>query len=107
MTGAPPRDTTSTPGPVRPSLDVPPLAAWWIIAAGVVVTMLFVLTDHMLRATTTFGGTLALAAVLRLTLSQAQVGGLAVRGRWVDAITLLVLSVAVLLRGFTLDLTAR
>ena len=107
MTGTPSREGAEPAVPQRPSLGVPPLAAWWIVGAGVLAAMFFVLTDQMLRATTAFGGTLALAAVLRLTLPPDRVGGIAVRGRWVDAITLLVLAVGVLLSGFTLDLTAR
>ena len=102
-----PSEGEDGPPAIRPPLDVPPLAAGWVVAAGVAVAMLFVLTDHMLRATTTFGGTLALAALLRLTLSEDRIGGLAVRGRWVDAITLMVLSGAVLASGFAVDLAAR
>ena len=92
---------------VRPALDVPHLAAWWVLAAGLVATMIFVLTDHMLRATTTLGGALAVAAGLRLILASTRAGGLVVRSPWVDALTLLLLAAAVLGCGFTLDLTAR
>lgn len=92
---------------VRPTLDVPPLAAWWVIAAGIVVALLFVLTDHMLRATATCGGTLLLAAVLRLAIPGSKAGGIAVRGPLVDTLTLVTLATAVLVSGFTLDLTAR
>ena len=42
--------------PRRPALDVPPLAAWWVIAGGIVVGLRFVLTDHVLRATAVSGG---------------------------------------------------
>jgi len=95
------------PGPTRPALDVPPLAAWWIIAAGIVVAMLFLLTDHVLRATVACAGSLLLAAVLRLTLPGARAGGIAVRSPLVDTVTLVVLALAVLGSGFSLDLTAR
>lgn len=93
--------------PVRPALDVRPLAAWWIIAAGVVVAMLFLLTDHVLRATVACAGSLLLAAVLRLALPGSRAGGIAVRGPLVDVTILVTLAVAVLVSGFTLDLTAR
>lgn len=95
------------PGPTRPALDVRPLAAWWIIAAGILVAMLFLLTDHVLRATVTCGATLVLAAVLRVALPGSKAGGIAVRGPLVDVVTLVVLALAVLVSGFTLDLTAR
>ena len=103
---AEPAGGAGTPPPVRPALDVPPLAAWWVPAAGLVVAMLFILTDHMLRATTTLSGALALAAVLRLTLTTSRAGGIVVRSPWVDALTLLLLAASVLVCGFTLDLTA-
>lgn len=91
----------------RPGLDVPPLAGWWLIAAGFAVALLFVLTDHMLRATSVFAASLVLAAVLRLALPRSRSGGVIVRGPVVDAITLLVLAAGLLVSGFTLDLTAR
>ena len=93
--------------PARPPLDVPPLAAWWLVAAGVTVGMLFLATDHVLRATLCLGGSLLLAAALRLTVRGSTMGGIAVRGPLVDVITLVVLGAAVLVSGFTLDLTAR
>lgn len=91
----------------RPPLDVPPLRAWWIVAAGVVVALLFVLTDHILRATVALSGTLFLAAVLRLALPPERAGGVVVRGPRTDVAVLVVLGGLVLLSGFTLDLTAR
>lgn len=93
--------------PVRPALDVRPLAAWWLIAGGVTAALLFILTDHVLRATLCIGGSLLLAAVLRVTLPGSRSGGIAVRGPLVDVVTLVVLAVAVLVAGFSLDLTAR
>ena len=91
----------------RPALDVPPLGAWWLVAAGLLAAMLFFLTDHVLRATTALGATLVLAAVLRLSLSRDRAGGIIVRGRVVDAVTLLLLAALVVASGFTLDLSPR
>ena len=91
----------------RPALDTRPLAAWWVIFAGLLVGLLFVLTDHMLRATVSLGGALLLAAVLRVALPGSRVGGIAVRGPVVDVVLLVLLGVAVLVSGFTLDLAAR
>ena len=50
--------------------------------------------------------TLLLAALLRVTVRGSTMGGIAVRGPLVDVITLVVLGAAVLVSGFTLDLTA-
>ncbi len=104
-----PSQTTSDDDvvPVRPALDVPPLAAWWLIAAGLVVGMLFFYTDHVLRATLACGGSLVLAAALRVALPESRAGGIVVRNRWVDVATLLLLAAAVLVSGFTLDLGPR
>ena len=95
------------PAQVRPALDTRPLAAWWVIFAGLVVGLFFVLTDHMLRATVSLGAALLLAALLRVTLPGTKVGGIAVRGPFVDVVILVLLGVAVLVSGFTLDLAAR
>lgn len=90
--------------PTRPALDVRPLAAWWVIAVGVLVGMGFLLTDHVLRATVTCGATFILAAVLRIALPGSRAGGIAVRGPLVDVVTLVALAVAILVVGFSLDL---
>lgn len=95
------------PPQVRPALDARPLAAWWAIFAGVVIALLFILTDHMLRATLSLGGVLLVAAVLRVSIPGSKAGGIAVRGPLIDVLTLVVLGVAVLVSGFSLDLTAR
>lgn len=100
-----PEEARATTG--RPGLDVPPLAGWWLIAAGFLVALLFILTDHVLRATSVFAASLVLAAVLRVALPRSRSGGVIVRGPVVDAVTLLVLAGGILLSGFTLDLTAR
>ncbi|MBA4083440.1 DUF3017 domain-containing protein [Janibacter terrae] len=106
MTGPGEREHRPT-APARPALDVRPLAAWWLIAGGLAVALLFILTDHVLRATLACAGSLLLAAVLRVTLPGSRAGGIAVRGPLVDVVTLVVLAVAVLVAGFSLDLTAR
>lgn len=84
-----------------------PLRAWWIVLAGLLVAALFILTDHMLRATASLGGTLLLAAAFRLVLTPEQAGGVASRGKVVDVAVLVTLGVLVLISGFSLDLTAR
>lgn len=106
-TGAEETSVGDEPAQVRPALDARPLAAWWVVLAGLVAGLLFVLTDHMLRATVSVGGVLLLAAVLRVILPGSKAGGIAVRGPLVDLVVLVGLGVAVLVAGFTLDLTAR
>ncbi len=103
-TSGPERAADDGTVPTRPALDVRPLAAWWVVAAGVLVGMGFLLTDHVLRATVACGGSLLLAAALRVTLPGSRAGGIAVRGPLVDVVTLVVLAVAILVAGFSLDL---
>lgn len=95
------------PPSLRPPIAVAPLRAWWIVLAGLLVAMLFILTDHMLRATVSLAGTLLLAAAFRLVLSPEQAGGVVARGKVTDVGVLVTLGVLVLISGFSLDLTAR
>ena len=82
------------------------LAAWWALAAGEVVALVFVATDHMWRATGTLALTLLGAAVLRVVLPVEGAGGLVVRRTAIDVAMLVLLAVAVALIGFNLDLTS-
>lgn len=91
----------------RPPLEVAPLRAWWLVLAGLVVALLFVATDHILRATVSLAGTLLLAAAIRVFLPPEQAGGVIVRGRAADIGVLVTLGVLVLVSGFTLDLGPR
>ena len=57
------------------------LAAWWALAAGVVVALVFVATDHMWRATGTLALTLlGAASVARLASERDQVRELGLIG---------------------------
>lgn len=91
----------------RPPIDVAPLRAWWIVLAGLLVAGLFILSDHMLRATVSLAGTLLLAAAFRIFLTPERAGGVASRGKVVDVAVLVTLGALVLISGFSLDLTAR
>lgn len=102
-------------GPVPPDvpLDVAPeprppivsgLRAWWVPLAGLLLALGFVVTDHMLRAGASFGGSMLVAAVLRAVLPESMAGGLVVRQRWLDVAMLTVGGVLVLVSAFTLDL---
>ncbi|GAB3113570.1 hypothetical protein GCM10027055_18290 [Janibacter alkaliphilus] len=82
------------------------LGAWWLVAALVLLGV-GVAIDRMLWASVIVSGGLALGALLRLTLPEERAGGLVVRARAVDVATLLVLGLAVLVSGLSLDLTPR
>lgn len=83
---------------------MPRLAAWWIFAAGVVAAVVLGATAHPLRATYAFAAASAVAAVLRAVLSPPTAGGLVVRGRVADVLTLAVLAAAVGIIGQTMNL---
>lgn len=83
---------------------MPRLAAWWIFAVGVVGAVAFGATAHPLRATYAFTAALVVAGVLRALLSPPTAGGLVVRSRVVDVLTLSVLAVAVGVIGQTMNL---
>jgi len=101
------QESGGQPPSPRPPITVAPLRAWWIVLAGLLVAALFILTDHMLRATASLAGTLLLAAAFRLVLTPEQAGGVASRSKVVDVAVLVTLGVLVLISGFSLDLTAR
>lgn len=99
-----PSDVPSeAPTEPRPPI-VSGLRAWWLPVAGLLVALGFVLTDHMLRAGASFGGSMLLAAGLRAVLPESIAGGLVVRQRWVDVVMLTVGGIVVLVSAFTLDL---
>lgn len=83
------------------------LAAWWVLAIGLLVALGFFAADHMWRATAVLSGTLLVCAVLRARLPVERAGGLVVRRPWIDVATLVLLGVAVAVLGFTLDLRVR
>ena len=83
------------------------LRAWWVLALGVTLALVFVATDHMWRATGVLSATLVIAAVLRVVLPVEQAGGLVVRRARIDVVLLLLLAGVVAGLGFTLDLTVR
>lgn len=98
-------------GPPDPDSSIEPrppivrgLRLWWLPMAGLVVGMLFIATDHMLRAGASIAGSLWLAAGLRAVLPEEAAGGLVVRYRWLDVVLLLVAGGLVALSAFTLDL---
>ena len=87
----------------RPPI-VSALGLWWLPSLGLVVGMLFVATDHMLRAGASVAASLWLAAALRAFFSEDRAGGLVVRAKWFDVGLLLLGGAVVALSAFTLDL---
>lgn len=96
-------DPVPAPEP-RPAISADLRWPWFLLAAGLVIALLFVATDHILRATLALGGSLLGAAGLRAVLPERAAGGLRVRGRLLDVLVLAGLGIAVLVSGFTLDL---
>ncbi|MDO5504136.1 MAG: DUF3017 domain-containing protein [Actinomycetia bacterium] len=80
------------------------LRLWWLPAAGLVVALAFLWTDHMWRAGASFAGSLWLAAGLRAAFPEERAGGLVVRSRWLDVLILVLAGGLVALSAFTLDL---
>lgn len=83
------------------------LGLWWVLAAGLLVAFAFVATDHLLRGTVVMGATLGVSAVLRAVAPTERAGGLVVRRRWLDVLILVALGLAIVVSGFTLDLSTR
>ncbi len=94
-----------TPEP-RPPV-VPRLATWWVVAAVLALALVFVATDHLLRAGVTLAAGCLVGAVLRGVLPEDRAGGLVVRSRFVDVATMAVLGALVLLSALVLDLLPR
>ncbi len=86
---------------------VPRLAAWWGVAAVFASAFVLVAGGHLLRGGVVLAGACFVGAVLRLVLPEARAGGLVVRSRPVDVVTLLVLGTLVLVSALVLDLGAR
>lgn len=74
-----------------------PLGAWWLGAIGLTLSLMLLRGEGLRAYGIALGVTLGGLGLLRAALPPRLVGGLAVRGRWVDAVTLLVLGVAVAL----------
>lgn len=98
--GSPPVTARVEPRPPTTSR----LATWWVLAIGLLIGLVFAAMTHPLRATFAFGGSCLVAAVLRGVLPTARAGGLVVRSRWFDVLTLAVLGVVVVVVGRSMNL---
>ena len=93
----------SSPRPRRPAnWGNQPLGLWWVLPTGLTIAMVVLFQGGVRPAGYTMAGTLDVAAILRLVLPRATVGGLLVRSRSWDALTLVVLAVAVTVISATL-----
>ncbi len=88
-------------------MTAPRLGWWWVAAPVLVLGVVFFVLDEVLLAGYTLAAGLGLAALLRLVLPTARSGGLAVRSRGVDVVTMLVLGLALAIITSVLDLTPR
>ena len=93
-------DSDELPGGVDPSGPV--LGVWWLSLLGLLVAALLLLSSNLRAYGYALGATLGVLALLRAVLPTARAGGLAVRGRWVDVATLLLLGAAVAVLASTL-----
>ncbi|OLT17245.1 hypothetical protein BJF86_16100 [Serinicoccus sp. CNJ-927] len=93
-------DSDELPGGVDPSGPV--LGVWWLSLLGLLVAALLLLSSNLRAYGYALGATLGALALLRAVLPTARAGGLAVRGRWVDVATLLLLGAAVAVLASTL-----
>jgi hypothetical protein len=71
------------------------LGLWWPVALVGVVGVAVVAAGQVRAGGYLFSAALALAAVLRAVLPQPRAGGLRVRRRWVDVLSLLGLAAVV------------
>lgn len=95
----------TSPRPRRPAnWGNQPLGLWWVLPVGLTVAIAVLFQGGVRPAGYTMAGTLVVAAALRLALPRASVGGLLVRSRSWDVLTLLALAVAVTVISATLTI---
>jgi Protein of unknown function (DUF3017) len=78
---------------------------WPIILVGLIFVAAFglVVTDYWRRGSLLLGIGVGVAAALRLVLSENRAGLLVVRGRFLDFMTMAVVSAAVIYTAWTID----
>ena len=81
-----------------------PLGVWWVGVVGLVVAGLLLTSSNLRAYGYALGATLAVLALLRAVLPTGRAGGLAVRSRVGDVITLLLLAGATVTVAATLRL---
>jgi hypothetical protein len=88
-------------------MTAPRLRWWWAMAPIVLAGVLWFGFDRVRLAGFVVAGGIGLGALLRLVLPTARSGGLAVRSRFVDVLTMAVLAVALAAITALLDLRPR
>lgn len=71
------------------------LGLWWLAVVGLGVAAVLLVTGGLRHYGYALGATLAVLAAIRLVVPEERAGGLVVRGRVLDAATMLGLGVAV------------
>lgn len=79
-----------------------PLGLWWVLPLGLTLAVIVLFNGGVRGSGYVIAGTLATAALLRLVLPRGAVGGLLVRSRAWDALTLLALAAGVAVLTATL-----
>jgi hypothetical protein len=88
-------------------MTAPRLGWWWVAAPVLVLGIVLFTFDEVRTAGFVIAGGLGLAALLRLVLPTARSGGLAVRSRGVDVVTMAALGVGLAVITSVLDLRPR
>lgn len=102
--GAPPgRPAGGRPANRRPAnWGSQPLGLWWVLPIGLTVAVIVHFSGGLRASGYVISGTLAIAALLRLLLPRGVVGGLLVRSRAWDVLTLLAMAAGVAVLSATL-----
>lgn len=95
------------PGGGRTPLSAPRLGWWWAAPPFLVTGLALFAMDRVRLAGFVVAAGLLVGALLRLVLPTARSGGLAVRSRGVDVLTMTFLGVALAVITATLDLRPR
>jgi hypothetical protein len=98
--GTAPGPAAPLPRPATPRL----LGPWLLLAVGVLVATLAVVSDHVRLGGYLLAATLGLAGLLRATLPSALAGAVAARSRTTDVLLLLGAAVAAAVLAYTLNL---
>lgn len=88
-------------------MTTPRLGWWWAATPLLLGGVVLFATDHVRLAGYTMAAGVLCAALLRLVLPAARSGGLAVRSRMVDVVSMTALGVALAVITALLDLTPR
>jgi Protein of unknown function (DUF3017) len=72
------------------------LGLWWIVLAGVAAALVLIALDHVVAGGVVMALTFGVGALLRALIPSRKVGGLVVRSRLFDTVTLLALGTACL-----------